>query len=294
MQKIRHRAQRGLAVLCAAIIPCLGTAAGLQAQTLQARVLAAADGTRGSGSPAAAARTTEPQLVAGRLLDERTRAPISAGAVHLLARDGRKLRTHITDSTGIFRFALKETGEFRLRAEHIGYETSESRNFRVLAGDTLAFDFSLSTSVVLLAPIEVTASARDWLDRYGSARLAPFNERRTFYEKLGTGSFFTRAALREWDGLSLTSLLGTIAGVRADGNGNVIMRGASSGGFRECPPQYYLNGAPFSVEGSIDVMFRLADLEGVEVYRGAAQVPGEFGGSTAGCGVVVLWTRSTH
>jgi hypothetical protein len=35
----------------------------------------------------------------------------------------------------------------------------------------------------------------------------------------------------------------------------------------------------------------LRDVEAVEVYRGAAEVPTEYRGSTSACGVVLLWTR---
>jgi hypothetical protein len=36
--------------------------------------------------------------------------------------------------------------------------------------------------------------------------------------------------------------------------------------------------------------FTALDLEVIEVYRSAAEVPGEFSGD-ANCGVLVLWTR---
>jgi hypothetical protein len=38
-------------------------------------------------------------------------------------------------------------------------------------------------------------------------------------------------------------------------------------------------------------MFNLFGLDAVEVYRSAAEVPVEYGGSNAGCGVILLWSR---
>ena len=38
-------------------------------------------------------------------------------------------------------------------------------------------------------------------------------------------------------------------------------------------------------------MFDVASLTAVELYRGAGEVPIEFGGAGAACGVLVLWTR---
>jgi hypothetical protein len=55
---------------------------------------------------------------------------------------------------------------------------------------------------------------------------------------------------------------------------------------------YYLNGHPFRLEAgeTIDQFFRPSDLEAVEVYKGAASLPAEFGGTMGNC-AVVIWTR---
>jgi Carboxypeptidase regulatory-like domain len=60
-------------------------------------------------------------------------------------------------------------------------------------------------------------------------------------------------------------------------------------GFRppDCAPAYYVDGVPFRLD-SPD-LFHLRDLEGIELYPG--NVPPEYGGSRASCGVVALWTR---
>ncbi|RMH14199.1 MAG: hypothetical protein D6701_11515, partial [Gemmatimonadetes bacterium] len=42
--------------------------------------------------------------------------------------------------------------------------------------------------------------------------------------------------------------------------------------------------------GDLDLI-RPEDIEAIEVYRGASEVPAEFGGSDAGCGAIVIWTR---
>jgi hypothetical protein len=39
--------------------------------------------------------------------------------------------------------------------------------------------------------------------------------------------------------------------------------------------------------------FALTGLDAVEVYRSAAEVPLEYGGANAGCGVILLWSRLT-
>lgn len=38
-------------------------------------------------------------------------------------------------------------------------------------------------------------------------------------------------------------------------------------------------------------MISPGDVEAIEVFAGSSQIPAEFGGSTAGCGVIALWTK---
>lgn len=37
--------------------------------------------------------------------------------------------------------------------------------------------------------------------------------------------------------------------------------------------------------------FSALDLQAIEVYRSAAEVPGEFGGIGSRCGALVMWTK---
>ena len=62
-----------------------------------------------------------------------------------------------------------------------------------------------------------------------------------------------------------------------------------------CPPILYLDGINLgSIDdaeyGGPDLLVFPHDIEGVEVY-GPATVPAEYGGSDAGCGVIVVWKR---
>jgi hypothetical protein len=42
---------------------------------------------------------------------------------------------------------------------------------------------------------------------------------------------------------------------------------------------------------AIDDLVSTADILAIEVFRSPAEIPSEFNGPNAGCGVVVLWTR---
>jgi hypothetical protein len=67
-----------------------------------------------------------------------------------------------------------------------------------------------------------------------------------------------------------------------------------------CRPAVYVDGTyvfggrntPAGTEGDrIDDYVIPTEVEAVEVYDSPGSLPAEFGGSRAGCGVVVIWTR---
>jgi hypothetical protein len=55
----------------------------------------------------------------------------------------------------------------------------------------------------------------------------------------------------------------------------------------------YLDGLRFPLfrGESIDHLVSPMELEGIEVYAHAAQVPVEFQRTRAGCGAILFWTR---
>jgi len=57
-----------------------------------------------------------------------------------------------------------------------------------------------------------------------------------------------------------------------------------------CYPQYFLDGresTPYFARNTPP-----HDIQGIEIYRGGSEIPGEFGGSGSGCGVIAIWTKS--
>ncbi len=52
--------------------------------------------------------------------------------------------------------------------------------------------------------------------------------------------------------------------------------------------KYYLDGIDLR---GMPVPISLREVAAVEVYKGAASLPGEFAGSDARCGAIVVWTR---
>lgn len=131
-------------------------------------------------------------------------------------------------------------------------------------------------------------------------------ERRGFYERRsrGLGHFLApdevdaarphvvTDILRAVPGVSVTPVHGPY-GVHYELE---IGRTTWTSGFR-CPVAYFVDGHAFEPSYlGIDRDVRAAEIEAIEVYKGASQIPPEFNSSldASACGVVVIWTRLSH
>ena len=118
--------------------------------------------------------------------------------------------------------------------------------------------------------------------------LTEFESRR----KLGFGHFITRAEIARRDPSELSDMVRLVPGTNLilGENGRVRLRFARTAG-RDCPPEYYVDGimAPgLNIDDTPP-----GDVEGVELYAGAASIPPQYNRvySTSNCGVILIWTR---
>jgi hypothetical protein len=235
----------------------------------------------------AAARRLGPTegLLHGRLIDDRTREPIAGGTIELFTSAGRRLKTVTTDPSGLFRLVTPIPGSYFVRAASMGYRTADSPPLKTVLGDTLRFNFNLLTDAVLLAPIVVTASARDLLNRMDQTAMSEFYGRMNRFAKSGFGEFMTRDSIALYEDYYDTPWLLT------------FKLNWDSRAFGCSGTASYLNGGPWQpMEGpSLAALFSPRSLEAIEVYR-APRIPGEFitpvdGAYAPPCKVIVLWTR---
>jgi hypothetical protein len=117
--------------------------------------------------------------------------------------------------------------------------------------------------------------------------LEAFEERRM----KGFGIFLDSTLLRRNEHRDLADVVRGNPGIsispRQSGGGYFIAAGR---GPSRCIVQIYLDGMRLPVPTKTNFV-SVSDLLAVEVYRSAAEVPLEYGGPRAGCGVVLLWTR---
>lgn len=222
----------------------------------------------------------EAQVVQGRLADASTRDPVGYGLVRLLDLEGSVVGAAVSDSAGFYRLQVPGPGFYRLSVVRMGYATGEG--FEILdlkADDVLQAELLLLPDPLALEGIIVEAESHPWRLQYPPS-IWPFFDRRDFYGKLGMGRFMDREDLEGWSGdLEAIPEIRWMLFTMQSRSITYPCRG----------PTWYLDG--HRVTGDIMDLVRVSDLEGVEVYRRASEVPGEFGGSDARCGVVVLWTR---
>jgi len=212
----------------------------------------------------------------GRVMDSEMGNPLAGATVRI----GKDTATAVrTDSLGFFRIPNLPGGTTDVRIQQIGFEEGL---FRIHLPDSGSVNrtFSLDFNGFMLPEIVVQARAEVLQPRY-----IDFERRRL--RKLG--------AFLRWDDLkkasysSVGDALRTVRGVRIQCDQAAFECFAVMSRTPNCHPTWYIDGIQVH---SFHENTPIRDLYGIEVYRGTGEIPAEFTGSEAGCGVIVMWTKS--
>lgn len=203
--------------------------------------------------------------------------PLAGARVELVGRGARA----VTDATGRARLEGVGGGSTTIAVQLLGYSTARATMILPRTGAAAA-SFALEPDPVRLAAVDVVAPAPH-LPLAGTG----FYTRR----KAGIGTFLTRADIESARPRSLSDFIRRrVSGVELTpgiaGTAHASMRGNVS---RDCPIQFYLDGAQ-TLSLEVDDV-KPYDVEGLEIYRGAASVPAVFNKGTAACGTIVVWTK---
>lgn len=228
----------------------------------------------------------------GVIQDAATQSAI-AGVRVVIAATGRFATS---DSLGRFELPDLPSGIIRFYFNADGYP----RTSVVLAfakGETMVQRFELEASTAGSTPDSATASAaeRERLQRLAPVEVRADPSRGVRYEdferrlKTGRGQYVTREEIEERNYNNLGDAARALRGVLVEcgGGRGCHIRMARAG--QACYPEFIVDGRPDNFFGPL---VPIRDVEGLEFYTGASDVPGEFAGSNAGCGVVVIWTRN--
>jgi Carboxypeptidase regulatory-like domain/TonB-dependent Receptor Plug Domain len=242
--------------------------------------------------------------VSGAIVD--SRGPVRGADVRLVDPELDRALVTTSDSAGAFEFGGVTRGSWTLVVRRIGYQL-HTQPVVVRGAESHVVRVTLTA---VAQPLDTVSVVEAGLvpARYGpSSRMEEFYRRRA----RGRGRFFTREDIEESGRSKLTDLLRLVPGARVktlpgniaevafarcSGSGRLPSgvdpnpRGSvSSGGWS--PVAFYYNGVPVDTAtgrrmiGELD----LGEIEGVEVYRGVAELPLEAMGNT--CAAIYVWTR---
>ncbi|TVP76683.1 MAG: hypothetical protein EA352_05330 [Gemmatimonadales bacterium] len=248
------------------------------------------------------------QTIRGTVVSAEDGRPVSQARIQVVPADEAGAATPVASTTtgrdGSFSVWAREPGVYRLQVESLGFDALLSREFVLQANEVRSVELRLEVDAVELSAVEVTG--RRWEpDFMGDVR------RR---QALGMGTVYTREDLEARSGARIQDILQGTPGLRVVNEpyggrvGVESNRGLAGALGQPCFSSIYVDGwrvfdvgihaddegVPRAdlVDHVREVLEGGADqVEAIEVYRGVAALPAEFGGSSSQCGVVAVWTR---
>jgi carboxypeptidase family protein/TonB-dependent receptor-like protein len=215
-------------------------------------------------------------VIAGRIIDQASRAPITGARVLLLGTS----RDTASDSAGRFAQADLVPGTYLLQVRAIGYSMT-TWVLHLSQDQVLEQEFPVSALAFALDP--VTVEGKPGLME---ERLRGFEARR----RNGLGVFITEEQIRRQNANTVSDLLRATSGVRTQCNtsGCAVRMMRSARGL--CRPDYFVDGFP-SASGTAPSLSTVGIIA-IEIYRSPSETPPQFLQPGALCGVIVIWTRS--
>ena len=255
-------------------------------------------------------------VLPGLAAAQATPSPARAGVAGIATRDSthplegvevtlvEAHRSVLSDVSGSFRIMDVAPGSYTLVARKLGYE-SVRVTMTLDPGRIVMADLELAPSVQRLGGVVV---------REDSSRTA-FRNALDLRHSLG-GQLFLRATLDSARGTTVADLVArrghgahlvrygrTGASLLASTRGNTsidrpLPRADQSDPTspQGCYLQVYVDGAKLYGSGDFAVpdlgQYDAASLEAVEFFPGPATTPSEFGGTSAMCGTIAIWTKA--
>jgi hypothetical protein len=229
------------------------------------------------------------QVLMGNLVDAQNGQAIMLGYVGLVTEEGETIVWTMSDEEGFFRLEAPDPGSFMLYGEALGYNSSVEGPVLLGEDQMVPAEFRLEPMPLVLDSLRVVARSRRL-----SLVLSGFYDR----EKTGLGHFIgPEQILDKFEARNVSDFFWSVPGVRLmprsnlAGSGYVPLMRASAGLRGMCLPDVYLDGIPMPGADAIDEFIQPFDLEGIEVYRSASEVPARYTTASSNCGVILLWSK---
>jgi hypothetical protein len=210
----------------------------------------------------------------GRVIDSELGHPLFGALVQIRRAPPPPLTT---DTLGRFEARDLAAGTTQVTIQVLGYAQAVFTVWLPRSG-AVDQEFALDFTGHELPTLVVEARAERLMPRY-----VEFEQRR----QRGMGAYFRWEDLKAY--ASVGDALRTVRGVRIQCNQETFECFAVMARAPQCRPTWWIDGVEVH---SFHENTPIRDVYGIEIYRGPGEVPGEYSGSTAGCGVIVVWTKS--
>jgi Carboxypeptidase regulatory-like domain len=231
--------------------------------------------------------TAAAQAARGRVLDDSTGASIGQVELRLLDAGGAVRQLAVSADDGTFTIAAPDTGEYRLRANRLGYDSVTTKTFRI-GRDTVGVLIRMAVGAVPLAPLTVVAQRKHgWLR--GRDQFAED-------EAFGRGVLISPQQVAAMGRLRWSSdIVNGVPGVRIVHEGQVPVPESKAWG---CMKIVVDNLGSLGPGAAADRVLP-QDVVAVEVYRDATEIPPrllhwvplEGYAWKDMCGLIVYWTK---
>ena len=184
-----------------------------------------------------------------------------------------------SDSLGRFEAQDVPAGNVHVTIQVIGYAKGDY-TVRMPQSGVVEVVFTLDFTGYRLPEVVVAARAEALVPRY-----LDFEQRR----RRGLGAYLRWDEIASKGYSTIGDALHVVRGVRMQCNQQTFECFAYMSRTPTCQPTWWVDGMEVH---SFHESTPIRDVYGIEVYRGPGEVPGEFSGSNAACGVIVVWTKS--
>jgi len=237
--------------------------------------------------------TLSAQTITGNVRDLGSGDALDGATVSLLGRDTLPARAVQTDSLGAYRISAA-AGTYRIRVTRIGYIPLETANVIFLNDSMITRDVFLKQQPARLATVDISEKPLVTATAANPHKFDLFLERRS----RGFGFFLTHDEIKAKNVYKMQQLLQSIPGIKVRQD-----RLAWKLQSQHCPGK----GMPGAgddearrplvfIDGQLSKGMELLDgidtsqIEGLEVYQGAGELPAEAIGQA--CFAIFIWLRT--
>jgi hypothetical protein len=231
------------------------------------------------------------QVIRGRVLESQSILPVASAGVMLLDTTFTAVAGTATNANGAFTLEAPGPGSFYVLTESLGYSPTIDGILELAEGGSLTVEIYLKPKPIVLDSIKVAVERAQIFQHLEGAG---FNERMV----TGFGHFITPEEIQRRNPRNMADLFRGSPGVTLEGGGGFSGTGISfiNGSVRgpTCSPQVYVDGILVNADpayGGLEGVVSIDQIAAVELYTRASNVPLQWGGTNAGCGVALIWTR---